>query len=177
MHIGIEIVDWRTLGIGLLASARSVWIWLLDIGIEIVDWHILGVGIAAFMQLLLLVWLLIRGACTSPVAVCIFCIFCIFLVFIFSCTKKNNKHNNVVVTTFKLVEPGQAFFRGDEADDSRRRKPPRADWADWTNTGLPDAVELDDEDYNADNPERWLWRAKRLGFAYENQKTLRRTFF
>ena len=88
MHIGIEIVDWRTLGIGLLASARSVWIWLLDIGIEIVDWHILGVGIAAFMQLLLLVWLLIRGACTSPVAVCIFCIFCIFLVFIFSCTKK-----------------------------------------------------------------------------------------
>ena len=91
--------------------------------------------------------------------------------------KKYNKHNNVVVTTFKLVEPGQAFFRGDEADDSRRRKPPWADWADWTHTGLPDAMELDDDDYNSDNPERWLWRAKRFGFAYQKPKGTQENIF
>ena len=124
------------------------------------------------MQLLLLVLLLIRGACTSPVAVCIFCIVCIFLFLFFSHTDYN-KHNNVVVTTFKLVETCQAAFAGD-GDDSRRRKP---NWADWTYTGLPDVVEEEDDDCNGDNPEIWLQRAKKFGFAYKNQRDLRRTFF
>ena len=124
-----------------------------------------------FMQLLLLVLLLIRGACTSPVAVCIFCIF------VFFSYTNYNKHNTVVVTTFKLVEIYQGLFLGGNGDDSRRRKSTWADWADRAHTGLRDTVEVDDDDYNADNPERCLCRVKTMGFAYGNQKELRRTFF
>ena len=57
---------------------------------------------------------------------------------------------------------------------SRRRK---SNWADWTHTGLPDAVEGEDDDYLGDNPEIWLKRAKKFGFATENQWELRRTYF
>ena len=144
----------------------------------------------AFMQLLLLVLLLLRGACTSPVAVCIFCIVCIFYFYFFHTqittnitntdyNKHNNitntdynKHNNVVLTTFKLVETYQAYHAGD--DNNRRRK---SDWADWTHKGLPDAVEEIDDDYHGDNPEIWLKRAKKFGFASEKQWELRKKNF
>jgi len=84
-----------------------------------------------------------------------------------------NKHNNVVLTTFKLVETYQAYYAGD-GDDSRRRK---SNWADWTHTGLPDVVEGEDDDYFGDNPEIWLKRAKKFGFASENQWELRKKNF
>ena len=45
----------------------------MHIGIDLVDWLILGIGsaeMAAFMQLLILLLLLIRGACTGAVAGC-----------------------------------------------------------------------------------------------------------
>ena len=48
---------------------------------------------------------------------------------------------------------------GDDGDDSRRRPP---NWADWTHDGLPDMAEVeDDDDFNRDNPETWLMRAKK----------------
>ena len=101
-----------------------------------------------------------------------------YFVFLYFFSYTNyNKHNTVVVTTFKLVEIYQGLFLGGNGDDSRRRKSTWADWADRAHTCLRDTVEVDDDDYNADNPERCLCRAKTMGFAYGNQKELRRTFF
>ena len=65
-------------------------------------------------------------------------------------------------------------------DENRRRK---TNWADWAYGGLPDAVEKKDDDYDGDNPEIWLRRAKNFGYAkiwlwrVKGQTGLRRTFF
>ena len=143
-----------------------------DIGIEVVEWPTLGIGndcfyTAAATRIVVDSWGLRKsGGCLHILYFCIF----------FSYTNYN-KHNTVVVTTFKLVEIYQGLFLGGNGDDSRRRKSTWADWADRAHTGLRDTVEVDDDDYNADNPERCLCRAKTMGFAYGNQKELRRTFF
>ena len=111
MHIGIDLVDWLILGIGLLASAFvasgsgyctlelrywivglcifCVWIWLLDIGIEIVDWLILCVGndcfyAAAAITIVVDSWGLHKsGGCLH-----IF-VFFVFLFLFFHAQKKN----------------------------------------------------------------------------------------
>ena len=114
MHIGIEIVDWPILGIGLLASAffaSGSGYWTSGVGNDCFY-------AAAAISIVVDSWGLHKsGGCLHILY------FCIFLFLFFHHTKNYNKHNNVVVTTFKLVETYQALFLGGNGDDSRRRKP------------------------------------------------------